>query len=405
MSERHAPSERPALLRLTLLVVSVLAAIPGPAIAPALPGMADFFRAEPRAELWVRLVLTLPALTIAVGAPIVGLIIDRWGRRRLLIASAVLYGIFGSVSGLFDDLLAVLVSRALLGFAVGAVIATATTLIGDFYAGVERGKMLGLQAACMGLGSVLFPALGGLLADVSWRAPFGIHLLGLAVVPMVLAFVPEPRVGGVEEEAGEAAAAPAFPWKVVAVLYAMAFATLAIFFMIPVNLPFYFQALGVTSNTRVGLAISLGAFAAAISSMAYGFVSARLKAAHVFVALGVLLGAGHLLIARADAYGAALVGMVVGGLGFGFLVPHLNTLATAVVSPAVRGRVIGGLTTCIFLGQFFSPILTQPAVAELGLAGAFGLTGGVMVALGLLFLPVAFFGRGPLARRLGPSSG
>jgi MFS family permease len=51
---------------------------------------------------------------------------------------------------------------------------TATTLIADYYEGERRSAVMGQQAAFMGFGGVVFLVLGGVLADLSWRAPFGI---------------------------------------------------------------------------------------------------------------------------------------------------------------------------------------------------------------------------------------
>ena len=47
----------------------------------------------------------------------------------------------------------------------------------------------------------------------------------------------------------------------------------------------------------------------------------------------------------------------------------------------VRGRVIGGLTTAIFLGQFASPVLVQPLVAVRGIGGAFAACGVGMIVV------------------------
>jgi hypothetical protein len=51
-------------------------------------------------------------------------------------------------------------------------VVTATALIADYYVGAARGQFLGLQAAFMALGGVVFLTFGGFLADVNWRLPF-----------------------------------------------------------------------------------------------------------------------------------------------------------------------------------------------------------------------------------------
>lgn len=119
----------------------------------------------------VKLVITLPALFIVIGSPIAGLIVDRFGRKPLLLLSTVLYGLAGS-SGLYlGRLPAILAGRAFLGIAVIGVMVSATILIADYYSSPARAAFMGLQAGFMGLGGVLFLTLGGALAQQSWRYP------------------------------------------------------------------------------------------------------------------------------------------------------------------------------------------------------------------------------------------
>lgn len=96
-------------------------------LAPALPEMNRFFQDVPNAEFWVKLVLTMPALLIAIGAPFAGFLLDRWGRKPVLIAGLILYGLAGTSGFLPGSLFGILVGRALLGLAVAGVMSGFTT--------------------------------------------------------------------------------------------------------------------------------------------------------------------------------------------------------------------------------------------------------------------------------------
>jgi MFS family permease len=61
----------------------------------------------------------------------------------------------------------------------------------------------------------------------------------------------------------------------------------------------------------------------------------------------------------------------------------MNLCLVSITPSALRGRVLGGWTTCFFLGQFLSPLLSQPLSQRWGLAATYGLTGGVLVCLGI----------------------
>lgn len=92
MSRRNPES---LVLKITLLLTSMLMVMVTTAVAPARPEIQAHFAEVPRAALWVRLLLTLPALFIAATAPVVGYIIDRIGRKRVLVLSTLLFGISG----------------------------------------------------------------------------------------------------------------------------------------------------------------------------------------------------------------------------------------------------------------------------------------------------------------------
>jgi MFS family permease len=162
-----------------LLLSSTLTVMSGATIAASLPQMAAVFKSNPNALLLSKLVLTLPAIFIALSAPIFGKLSDTFGRVKILNFCLLLYAISG-VSGYFlTDLYAILVGRAFLGISVGGISTMAITLAGDLFKNEEREKFIGMQAAFMSLGGVVFIALGGFLAQQNWRLPFLIYSLDI----------------------------------------------------------------------------------------------------------------------------------------------------------------------------------------------------------------------------------
>ena len=114
----------------------------GAAISPALPGINAAFGTGPRSALLVKLVLTIPALAIALVSPLIGLLIDKWRRKPVLLGAVLLYGAAGS-SGFFAPTLnALLLGRIGLGLAVAGIMTCSTTLVGDYFTGAERNRFL-----------------------------------------------------------------------------------------------------------------------------------------------------------------------------------------------------------------------------------------------------------------------
>ena len=91
-------------------------------------------------------------------------------------------------------------------------------------------------------------------------------------------------------------------------------------------------------------------------------------------------------MALTPVYGLVVVGLLIGGLGLGILPPTLNVWVVSMTPSGMRGRALSGLTSSLFLGQFFTPVITQPIVGQVGLAGMFGVVGGVSLLLAVAFV-------------------
>lgn len=66
--------------------------------------------------------------------------------------------------------------------------------------------------------------------------------------------------------------------------------------------------------------------------------------------------------------------------------PNMTVWVSATVPDAIRGRSLGGLSTALFLGQFLSPIITQPVSARAGLAMTYALSGGLLLILAVILM-------------------
>lgn len=244
------------LLRGTLLAVSSLTVMAGATISPSLPAIQAHFADVPAVAVLARLVLTLPALFIALGAPLAGVLVDRWGRKPLLVVCVLLYAVAG-VSGVYlDALTPILIGRALLGLAVAGIMTASVTLVADYFEGDQRTSFLGLQAGFMAFGGFIFLTAGGFLAGISWRGPFFIYLFALVLLPGVLWSLYEPQRGSLISK--NMPDVP-MPWAALALIYGFAFVGMIVFYMVPVQLPFYLEQRFSATPAQSGLAIRLPA--------------------------------------------------------------------------------------------------------------------------------------------------
>jgi MFS family permease len=360
-----------------LLGVATLTVMASAIVSPSMPRMADAFRDAPGAALLTKLVLTMPALVIAAVAPLAGAIVDRFGRIRLLRASLALYGLAGAAGFVLQDLTHILISRALLGLAIGGTMTAMTTLAGDYFHGEARSRFASRQSMVMSIGAVASFIVGGLLADLDWRAPFLLYLAGwVLLVPVILYLEEPPRAVAHAAAGGEGA----IPWSRVLFVYGITFVLVAMFYMTAVQLPFLLREIGVERPAFAGLAIATTSLSAALGSWWLPSLRRRTGTLRVYAAAFALMGAGYVLTGAFAHYAAVVGGAFIAGIGVGLFFPASNIAILGLAPPAVRGRVIGGLTTAIFLGQFASPIVVQPVVATAGIGGAFVACGAAMIA-------------------------
>ncbi len=157
-----------------------------------------------------------------------------------------------------------------------------------------------------------------------------------------------------------------------------------VFYLIPVHLPFYLQQLSNAGATQAGLAIAFSTLFSAFASMNYGRFKKRFSFIKILAIAFGLIGLGYVGIGFASSYWLILLVLIPTGIGLGLMMPNLNVWTANEVPDALRGRALGGLTTFMFLGQFLSPILSQPVKQNFGMSATYGLVGVSLVVLAAL---------------------
>jgi len=367
----------------TLLLASALTVLSSMTLSPDLPRIRAYFRNAPGAETLVPLMLTLHALFIVLGSPLAGFVVDRFGRKRLLIAAATLYGVAGSAGFVLDGLGPLLASRALLGLATAGTMTAATTLIADYYTGQTRAKFAGWQAAAMNFGGVAALAISGPLADRDWRLPFLIYLVGLALVPLIATTIVEPQRGEPVVSSSEVDGhRDHVPVRTLSLIYATMAACMLLFFFLVVRVPFHLAALVDATSTQIAVALAAANFCTGITALLYPRLREAIPDRAPLIALGFAgLGVGLVIVGIAPTYSLVVVGMFLAGTVQGIFLPTLNLWTAAVTPVAARGRAVSGLTASIFIGQFVSPFVSGPLTGMTGIATAFLLAGGIAFAL------------------------
>jgi MFS family permease len=376
------------LLRVTLLMAgSCLPILGAVLIAPVLPKMQDHYASVPGVKALVPLALTVPALALALLAPFAGVIVDRLGRKRLLIVATVLYALFGTAPLWLESLGAIIASRALVGVAEAAIMTCCTTLIGDYYSGHRRVKYLALQTMCASASATAFFVLGGAVGAGGWRVPFWVYAVSLLLAPLMAVALPNPAARTAVDARAEAAvqARRAFPWRQLAGICALTFFGAMVFYAVPVEMSYLLDDLGVENSGVIGLATAVASAATVGGAVTF----ARLKRSPdpMLPAVFAVCAAGFGVMSLAGNAPLLVVGAVLNCLGTGMLLPALLTSAMSRLAFEDRGRGTGLWMAAFFGGEFVCPLVLLAVESGVGsLAGAVGVLGLVaaVVAGGLL---------------------
>lgn len=142
-------------------------------IIPVMPKLISELKNIPvnEASSYGALLLSVYAITQFVFAPLIGNLSDKYGRRPVLLSSLLGFGVDYIFLALAPTYGWLFVGRIIAGI-TGASFTTATAYIADVSTAETRAKNFGLIGAAFGLGFVIGPALGGLLAGLGTRAPF-----------------------------------------------------------------------------------------------------------------------------------------------------------------------------------------------------------------------------------------
>lgn len=242
----------------------------------------------------------------------------------------------------------------------------------------------------MAFGGFIFLTAGGFLADISWRGPFFIYLFALIVLPRVLWSLYEPQRGNLTSR--NVPDVP-MPWAALALIYGFAFVGMIVFYMVPVQLPFYLEQRFSATPGQSGLAIAAMTLVAGITALLYKQVKRNFGYTSIAALAFLVMGGGYTFIGYANNLSLVVIGLVVAGLGAGLLMPNANVWATSVAPAVTRGRTLGGLTAALFLGQFLSPVAVQPLTAASSLGMTFVIVGLVSVGIAVCFLILTRVGR------------
>jgi DHA1 family tetracycline resistance protein-like MFS transporter len=377
-------------------------------ILPLLPFYAESYSAS---VVLIGLLTASYSAAQLIGAPILGRLSDRFGRRPILLMSisGTLFGFLllgfadplgRAVAHLFSGgsasialqnsvILGIMFSSRIIDGLTGGNITVAQAYISDVTDQKDRAKGLGLIGAAFGLGFILGPAAGGLLSTWGFAVP-AFAAAGLATINLATIILNLPESLTSERRAQlTAQARPAFtlnallqalnrvrvgPLIHIRFFFGMAFSMFQTIF------PLYAQShLGLTA-LRTGFVLTyVGVLAALVQGVAVGRISRRFSDPQIILWGSAMMGIALLAWAGVANVWMMLVVMTPLALAGGTLNTILNSALTKAVYPEEIGGTLGLAASAESLTRVISPSLGGFLLGSLG-PWAPGVFGALMMA-------------------------
>ena len=353
-------------------------------IAPALPSIARELVISTEQIGLLITVFTLPGIFLT---PVLGVLADRTGRKRILIPSLILFGISGVLCGFSTNFNQLLWLRFLQGTGAAALGTLNVTLIGDLFSGNRRATAMGYNGGVLSVGTASYPIVGGALALIGWNYPFFLSALAIPVgiyAIFALKTVPLEKGSNLTSYFGNIFNALK-SWKV-AGLFISIFLTFFILYggyitFFPILLDSKF---GISSFV-IGVFLSSTSIITGITSLQLGRLTKRFAEQGLILTGSVLYFLIFLAIPLIDSLYLLLIPIAFFGIAQGLNIPSILNLLTSQVPSDFRAAFLSVNWMVIRCGQTLAPFLLGIVYVWGGVDGTFYMTS----FAALLFIVVA----------------
>lgn len=358
-------------------------------VIPLLPFYAERFGASP---LQMTLLFAVYSLMSMLAAPVWGRLSDRVGRRPVLMASMAAAALAYLWLGLATRLWMVFAARAFAGICAGNI-AAAQAYIADVTPPEKRARGMGMIGAAFGLGFIIGPVIGGLVAGNDLKtadlATPGLIAAGLSAAALlgVLFLLRESLSAsgrGRDTRGRLAALSAALRQPTLTRLLAVFFLVILAFSGMETTFAWWaIDQFGWGPRPIGFVFFYVGLLSAAMQGGLIGPLTKRFGEERLMLCGLVLIALGLLVLPFAREIPLLIVALTLLALGMGAMQPSLNSLISRRAAPERQGEVMGVAQSVAALSRVLGPIVAGALFSGLGRSSPF-LWGALLVALALL---------------------
>jgi DHA1 family tetracycline resistance protein-like MFS transporter len=323
-------------------------------VVPILPRYAERFGAS---GLTVGLLFASFSLAQFIGAPLLGRLSDRIGRKPVIVISLLGTALGSFVTGAAGALWVLFLGRIIDGGS-GASLSVAQAAVGDMAEPKDRARLMGLLGAAFGVGFVLGPALGGLASLGGVHIPF--YVAGtLALINAIAAVfrVPETkRIQAPRREAAAPATAKSRPHALSPMLRQLAFIGFVTFTAFEATFALLgHHRFGFGEKGSAFVFLGVGLVLVIVQGGAYGGMVKKYGVHGLYVAGVGLLVVGLGLMAVATVWAVLAAALLVLSVGQGVASPSITTLVSEYAPAERRGEAMGFQQSANAIGRIAGP--------------------------------------------------
>ncbi len=373
-------------LNLRIIFLITLMAVLGVAsITPALPVIKEHF-AIPKQQIgWLITAFTLPGVFLT---PVIGILADRHGRKKVLIPALLLFSIAGSSCFFINDFNILLGLRFLQGTGAAALGSLNVTLIGDLFSGQKRAEAMGYNSGVLSIGTAIYPGIGGLLTMIGWNYPFLLPILGFAVA--ILTIYKLKTVEPISKQSFKDYILQTGKYisnMHIIGLFILSIITFVLLYgAILTYLPFLLVSKFQANPFMIGILLSAQSVTTAITSARLGQIVKKINSKFVLMIAFFLYATALFILPFISKMMLLIIPIALYGMAQGMNIPNIYNMIANYAPGPQRAAFMSLNATLLRLGQTIGPLLAGFCFTWGGLTGIY------LIGSGLAVLMIIFIG-------------